>query len=82
MPTRTTSMTIMVIELRSRGSEGKFTAASHRSKPPTVHLRIPQHVIVRPGQGLTAPERFAVLGWTDEWTRRWLDNASAGWSQA
>ncbi len=51
-------------------------AAAHRSKPPTVHLRTPQHVIVRPSQGATAPARFAVPGWTDEETRRWLDNAN------
>jgi hypothetical protein len=51
-------------------------AAAHRSKPPTVHLRTPQHVIVRPSQGVTAPARFAVPGWTDEETLRWLDNAN------
>jgi hypothetical protein len=46
----------------------------------TSHLRTRQHVIV-PSQGVTAP-RFAVPGWTDEATRRWLDNASASWTQA
>jgi hypothetical protein len=51
-------------------------AAAHRSKPPAVHLRTPQHVIVRPSQDMTAPARFAVPGWTDEQTRRWLDNAN------
>ncbi len=48
----------------------------------TVHLRTRQHVLVRPSQGLSPPARFAVPGWTDEATRRWLDNASAGWKQA
>ena len=51
-------------------------AAAHRSKPPTVHLRTPQNVIVRPSEGVTAAARFAVPGWTDEETRRWLDNAN------
>ena len=46
-----------------------------------VHLRTRQRVIVPPSQGLSAP-RFAVPGWSDEATRRWLDNASAAWKQA
>ena len=37
------------------------------------------HVINRPDQGVTAPGRFAVPGWSDESTRQWLDNASSGW---
>jgi hypothetical protein len=37
------------------------------------HLRTRHHVIVRPSQGVTAPARFAVPGWTDEETRQWLD---------
>jgi hypothetical protein len=52
-------------------------ATVHRSKPPTVHLRTRQHVIVRPSQGVTAPARFAVPGWTDEQTRYWSDNATS-----
>ena len=43
-----------------------------------VHHPKRQHVIVRPDQGVTAPGRFAVPGWSDEATRRWLDNASSG----
>jgi hypothetical protein len=46
----------------------------------TLHLRTRPHVSV-PSQGVTAP-RFAVPGWTDEATRRWLDNASAPWTHA
>jgi hypothetical protein len=53
-------------------------ATVHRSKPPTAHLRTRQHVIVRPSQGVTAPARFAVPGWTDEQTRYWLWNGSRG----
>jgi hypothetical protein len=37
------------------------------------HLRTRHRVIVRPSQGVTAPARFAVPGWTDEETRQWLD---------
>ena len=48
-----------------------------------VHHSESRHVIVRPSQGVTAPgARFAVPGWTDDATRRWLDDASSGWSQA
>ena len=35
-----------------------------RSKRPEGHLR--------PGQRVTVPERYAVPGWTDEQTRKWL----------
>jgi hypothetical protein len=37
------------------------------------HLGTRHRVIVRPSQGVTAPARFAVPGWTDEETRQWLD---------
>ena len=40
------------------------------------------HVIVPLGQGATPRRQFAVPGWTDDETRRWLDGASAEWSQA
>jgi hypothetical protein len=52
-------------------------ATVHRFKPPTVDLRTRQHVIVRPGQDVTAPARIAVPGWTDEQTQHWLDNATS-----
>jgi hypothetical protein len=39
-------------------------ATVHRSKPSTVHLRTRQHVFVRHSQGVTAPGRFTVPGWT------------------
>jgi hypothetical protein len=54
-------------------SASSAAATVHRSKPSTVHLRTRQHVIVRPSQGVTAPARFAVPGWTDEETRQWID---------
>ena len=46
----------------------------HRS---TVDLRARQHVIVRRSEGVAAPKRFAVPGWTDEQTQKWLDNATS-----
>jgi hypothetical protein len=52
-------------------------ATAHRAKPRTVYLQAPEHVIVRPSQDVTPPARFAVPGWTDEETRRWLDNANS-----
>ena len=52
-------------------------ATLHHSKPPTVQSRTRQHVIARPSQGVTAPARFAVPGWTDEQTRYWLDSATS-----
>jgi hypothetical protein len=35
------------------------------------------HPIIRPSQGVTAPARFSVPGWTDEQTRYWLDSATS-----
>ena len=61
---------------------GLLIALGASANAATVHLHMPQHVIVRPAPGLSASDRFAVPGWTDEATRRWLDNASAGWKQA
>ena len=47
------------------------------SKP--AYFRARQHVVVRPSQGTADPRRFAVPGWTDEVTRRWLDDLMVGW---
>jgi hypothetical protein len=44
-------------------------ATVHRSKPPAGHLR--------PAPGVVVPKGFAVPGWTDEETRKWLYNGSA-----
>lgn len=51
-------------------------ATRHRTFHAPAH-----HQVVVPAQGAPAP-RFAVPGWSDDATRRWLDNASSGWSQA
>jgi hypothetical protein len=45
-------------------------ATVHRSKQSEDHLR--------PGQHVTVPRGYAVPGWTDEETRKWLYNGSAG----
>jgi hypothetical protein len=51
-------------------------ATVHRS---TVPLRTRQHVfvpptqLIAPGQGVATPG-YAVPGWTDEATRKWMDN--------
>jgi hypothetical protein len=50
-------------------------ATAHRPS----HLRARQPVVVP--QGATAP-RFAVPGWSDGDTERWLDNASSSWTRA
>jgi hypothetical protein len=47
-----------------------------RRNAATVHHAKPRHhLIVRPSQGVTPG--FAVPAWTDDATRRWLDNASS-----
>ncbi len=68
-------------------------ALSASADAATVHrLRARPHVIVTPGeappsqvgpnQGVTGSGRFAVPGWSDEDTKRWLNKASDGWSNA
>ena len=52
-------------------------ATVHRCKLREGHLRTRQRITVRPGQRVTAPTRFAVPGWTDEETWKWLYNGSA-----
>jgi hypothetical protein len=44
----------------------------------TVHHSKPRNAIVGPSQNAVTPKGFAVPGWTDEQTRQWLNNASAG----
>jgi len=41
------------------------------------HPRSRQTTVAASGTGVTPPARFAVPGWSDEATRRWLDNASS-----
>lgn len=41
-----------------------------------VHLRARQRFIVHSSQAVSPPARFAVPGWTDEQTEKWLDDAT------
>ena len=55
-------------------------AAAHRSKPREGQLR-PIQRVTAPSPRLAVPgpsPRLAVPGWTDEETRQWLYNGSAG----
>jgi hypothetical protein len=46
-------------------------AAVRRFKPPEGHFRLRERVTVP-----SVTKGFAVPGWTDEQTRKWLDNAT------
>ena len=48
------------------------------SAAPAHHLRARQPVVARPpaAADVTPKARFAVPGWSDEDTRKWLDNSS------
>lgn len=54
-------------------------ATVHRSTVPS-RMRQPDFVpptqLIAPGRGVATPG-FAVPGWTDEATRRWMDNNTA-----
>jgi hypothetical protein len=54
-------------------------ASIHRSKLGHVHG---PHAIASPRQGAAPQGQFAVPGWSDDATRRWLDGASSAWTQA
>ncbi|MBR0986557.1 hypothetical protein [Bradyrhizobium liaoningense] len=41
------------------------------------HARARQPAVDRPGANAGPPARFAVPGWSDEATQRWLNNASS-----
>lgn len=62
-------------------------ATAHRFKPRHAHLRTGPRVAVPqghysensyPAQGAVAPRHFAVPGWTEQETSKWLYDASAG----
>ena len=53
-------------------------APVHRSRASKPHFRTAHDAIVDPSPSAASPgARFAVPGWTDEETRRWLDNANS-----
>jgi hypothetical protein len=62
-------------------------ATAHRFKPHHAHFRAGQRAAVQhryysedyyPDQGAVGPRHFAVPGWTDQETSKWLYDASAG----
>jgi hypothetical protein len=62
-------------------------ATAHRFKPRHAHLRASQRIAIpesyRPegyasARGAVGPRHFAVPGWTDQETSKWLYDASAG----
>jgi hypothetical protein len=57
-------------------------ATAHRFKPHHAHLhaglRVAIHQAHDPAQGTIGPRYFAVPGWTDQETSKWLYDASAG----
>jgi hypothetical protein len=62
-------------------------ATAHRFKPHHANLRAgPRGAVLRgyysegydPAQGAVGPRHFAVPGWTDQETSKWLYDASAG----
>jgi hypothetical protein len=58
------------------------SAATRSPVHPAVRLHAHKHQSAKPDAALPGRPRFAVPGWTDEDTERWLDNASSAWSQA
>lgn len=69
--------------MRSALALGVLIALSASANAASVHHSRARHVIARgqhivaPDQGATAPgQHFAVPGWTDEETRRWMDNVT------
>jgi hypothetical protein len=62
--------------MRSALALGVLIALSASANAASVHRSHARHVIVDPpGQRVTAPGQhsFAVPGWTEEETRRWMD---------
>jgi hypothetical protein len=64
-----TMRSVLVLGLLITLCASANAATVHRSKPPEGHLR--------PGQRVTVPTGYAVPGWTDEQTRKWLYNGSS-----
>jgi hypothetical protein len=58
------------------------SAATRDPIRPAGRLHVQKQRLVNPSAASPARPRFAVPGWSDEDTERWLDNASSAWSQA
>jgi hypothetical protein len=69
----------LVLAVSAVAGDSADAAAVHRSKAGRVHG---PHAIVPAGQGAPPQGQFAVPGWSDDATRRWLDGASSAWTQA
>lgn len=78
-PTRAALALSLALAVSAVAGDSANAASAHRSKPRHVHN---PHAIVPPGQGTAPQGQFAVPGWSDDATRRWLDGASSGWTQA
>jgi hypothetical protein len=78
-PTRAALALSLALAVSAVAGDSANAASVHRSKPGHVHS---PHAIVPPGQGAAPQRQFAVPGWSDDATRRWLDGASSAWTQA
>lgn len=58
------------------------SAATRHPVRPAERLLAHRHQLASPDAAWRARSRFAVPGWSDEDTERWLDNTSSSWSQA
>lgn len=58
------------------------SAATRHPVRPAERLHAHGRQLANPDAAWRARPRFAVPGWSDEDTERWLDNASSSWSQA
>lgn len=75
---RTVLTAVLVLGLTTGCCAPTVAATAHRLRPRP-------HGTVNPGQAVNAPAgapRLSVPGWSDEDTRRWMDNASALWRGA
>jgi hypothetical protein len=58
------------------------SATTHDPLRPAARLHVQRHRLVNPIAVPPVGPRFAVPGWSNGDTERWLDNASSSWSQA
>jgi hypothetical protein len=58
------------------------SATTHDPLRPAAPLHVQRHRLINPTSVPPVGPRFAVPGWSNEDTERWLDNASSAWSQA
>jgi hypothetical protein len=58
------------------------SAATRDPSHTAAHLHVLRHRLANPSAVPAVGPRFAVPGWSNEDTERWLDDASSSWSQA